>query len=219
MYDPNADLQRYLDILFADYREAEPARRLRTRMLKQMLREKERLRASGMSEQEAVSRILGRISSKGAQAEGSLLVYADRFARDAAWSLLHWCLTGLVVSVPLLVLGLPLFPILLLAATLFAAFWAWHYTSARQVENVTFFTYDTTKKLSRWLWLGFGAMLVLFTVGALFPPAGGDDQMKIVNGAVRIAKFYRPWLLIVFPLWGAGLQKLMLHNEVRQEKQ
>ena len=218
MNDPNDDLQRYLDILFADYREAEPARRLRSRMLNQMLREKERMRASGMSEREAVTRILGRISSKGARAEGSLLIYADRFARDCAWSLLHWCLTGLIFSVPLLVLGRPLFPIILLADTLFASFWAWHYTSAKPVENVSFFTYDSTRKLSRWLWLGFIVLVILFTVGALFPSAGADDQMKIVSGAVRAARFYQPWLLLVFPLWGNGLQKLMLKNEVKPDK-
>ena len=215
MYDPNDDLQRYLDILFADYREAEPARRLRTRMLKQMLREKERLRASGMSEQEAVSRILGRISSKGAQAEGSILVYADRFARDAAWSLLHWCLTGLVFSVPLLVLGMPLFPIILLAATLFAAFWAWHYTSGKDSDNVSFFTYDSMNKLRRGLWIGFGGLALLLTIGALFPPGDTEGKLKIVNGAIRVARFYQPWLLLVFPLWGSGLKRIMLKNEAK----
>ena len=216
MNDPNDDLQRYLDILFADYRQTEPADRLHTRMLKQMRREKQRLRDSGMSEKEAVTRVLNRASMSGAQAEGSLLVYSDRFARDSAWSLLQWSLVGLVFSVPLLVLGMPLFPVLLLLATLFAAFWAWHYTSGRDSDNVSFFTYDSMNKLRRGLWLGFGALALLLTIGALFPPDDAEGKLKIVGGALRVARFYRPWLLLVFPLWGSGLQRLMLKNEVKK---
>ena len=216
MNDPNDDLQRYLDILFADYRQTEPADRLHTLMLKQMRREKQRLRDSGMSEKEAVTRVLNRASRNGAQAEGSLLVYTDRFARDSAWSLLQWSLVGLVFSVPLLVLGMPLFPILLLLATLFAAFWAWHYTSGRDSDNVSFFTYESMNKLRRGLWLGFGALALLLTIGALFPPDDAEGKLKIVGGALRVARFYRPWLLLVFPLWGSGLQRLMLKNEVKK---
>ena len=185
-------------------------------MLKQMRREKQRLRDSGMSEKEAVTRVLNRASRNGAQAEGSLLVYTDRFARDSAWSLLQWSLVGLVFSAPLLVLGRPLVPILLLLATLFAAFWAWHYTSGQDSDNVSFFTYDSMNKLRRWLWLGFGALTLLLTVGALFPPDGAEGRLKIVNGAIRVARFYQPWLLVVFPLWGSGLQRLMLKNEVKR---
>ena len=216
MNDPNDDLQRYLDILFADYRQTEPADRLHTLMLKQMRREKQRLRDSGMSEKEAVTRVLNHASKNGAQAEGSLLVYTDRFARDSAWSLLQWSLVGLVFSAPLLVLGRPLFPMLLLLATLFAAFWAWHYTSGKDSDNVSFFTYDSMNKLRRGLWIGFGGLALRLTIGALFPPGDTEGKLKIVNGAIRVARFYQPWLLLVFPLWGSGLQRLMLKNEVKR---
>ncbi|MBR5430017.1 MAG: hypothetical protein IK116_05765 [Firmicutes bacterium] len=214
MTNQNDEFQRYLDLLFADYREAEPARRLRSRMLSEMLQEKERMRAAGMTEKQAVNFILNRLTQE-ARSEGSLLVYGDRFTRDCAWSLLRWCLTGLVFSVPLLALGRPLFPILLLAATLLAALWTWRYLPRRAVEDVAFLSYDSTKKLTHILWIGFAVVLVLLTVAAAFPPASAVPRLRIYNGALRVARFYQPWLLAVFPLWGSGLKRIMLKNEVK----
>lgn len=215
MSNQNDDLQRYLDILFADYRESEPARRLRTKMLDRMLREKERMRAAGMSEKDAVARILNRVGHEDMHGEGSLLIYTDRFARDSAWSLFLWSLTGLVFSVPLLALGRPFFPILLLVVTLLAALWAWHFTSKQAVEDVSFYSSDSTRKLARILWIAFGAQLVLLTVVAFFPPSGAKSYLSVVNGAVRVARFYQPWLLVVFPLWATGLRRLLMKNEVK----
>ncbi|MBR0375324.1 MAG: hypothetical protein IJH59_02065, partial [Firmicutes bacterium] len=71
-------------------------------------------------------------------------------------------------------------------------------------------------KLRGGLWIGFGGLALLLTIGALFPPGDTEGKLKIVNGAIRVARFYQPWLLLVFPLWGSGLQRLMLKNEVKR---
>ena len=211
------DLQRYLDILFADYRDAEPARRLRARMEGQMLREKDKLRSAGMTEKEAVSYVLNHMGQQGIHGEGTLLIYADRFARDSAGSLLGWSLTGLIFSAPLVVLGRLFFPILLLLISLFAAAWAWHYTDQRVVEDVAFFSIDSTQKLSTRLWIVFGVLLLVFTVAAILK-GKVEGQLPVVASAQRLADFYRPWLLIVFPLWGRGLRRLLLKNEVKHSR-
>ncbi|MBR2783655.1 MAG: hypothetical protein IKD93_05650 [Firmicutes bacterium] len=215
MTNRNDEFERYLDILFAEYRDTEPARRLRQRMLGQMLREKDRLREAGLSEQAATARTLHRFSQENARAEGSLLIYADRFTRDSAWSLLRWCLVGLVFSMPLLVLGRPLFPIIMLAATLLSALWAWQYLPRRSTEEVAFLTYNSTRKLTRILWIAFAVVWLGLTALALFPHSPAEPRLRIFDDAVKVARFYQPWLLLVFPLWGSGLKRVMLKNEVK----
>ena len=76
--------------------------------------------------------------------------------------------------------------------------------------------YDSTRKLSRMLWLAFAVLLVLFTALAFFSHAPEEPELRIFSGAQRMARFYQPWLLIVFPLWGSGLKRVMLKNEVKE---
>ena len=217
--DSGDDLQRYVDILFADYRQSEPARRLRIDMLNELLLEKERLRMEGLTEKEAVAQVLKQLERSGAPDEGSLLVYADRFEADCSYSLLLWSLAALILSVPLLVLRQWLVPALLLALTLVLALRAWQHTCGAQVEDVEFRSLEQLYPPQRWLSLGWLALAgVWWVLAAVLSRQLADGLLQVDEGlwgqAQLLARYYPPLLLAAFPLWGAGREGLLLKNQV-----
>ena len=217
------ELQRYVDILFADYRNYEPARRLRLAMLDELLLEKERLQMSGKSEKEAVQTVLASLDDFGAPAEGNRLIYISRFRRDSTQSLLLWLLAGMILSAPLLMLSQLLLTLLLFAAMV-AVLLLWQKAGRlAQRGEVGFWDMDLLTRQKHKLWRYWCVFTVLWAIGATlfsmesFPLYVPIEYGGFYGSALKAARYYPPIVLAVIPLWGNHRFSLMLKNEVGAE--
>lgn len=217
------ELQRYVDILFADYRQYEDANVLRIQMLDELLTEKEQLQLQGQSEKEAIRAVLASLDEFGAPAEGNRLIYFNRFRHESNTALLLWLLAALVLSVPLLILGHFLVSIaVFLAVAVCFVFWL-RSEPLRENNEVAFYDMDQVKQLSKKIWIWWAILTVVWLVGVtLFNseafPLGSPVAFGGLYGvALTAARYYLPLILIVLPLWASARTRIMLKNEVGAE--
>lgn len=215
------ELERYVDILFADYKEFEAARALRLAMLNDLLLKKESLQIQGKSEREAIRDVLASLDDLGAPAEGNILVYGNALRRDVNAALVRWLFAGLVLSVPLMVLGSYILTLLLLAALAAAGLRC--FRQPEPLAAAEFVDWAGLQQQNRRLvliWLGFTAVWLLgaallgrLDIPFLAAPEGSGSYVL----ALKLARYYPPLVLGVLPLWGLNRTRLLWDNEVGAE--
>jgi hypothetical protein len=216
------DLERYVNVLFADYAAVPAAQRLRIDMLNQLLLKKEALQISGLGEQEAIQEVLSGLDDFGAPAEGNLLIYINLFYHQTLHDMLLWLLAAFVMSVPLLVLGRPLFSILFLAAVAAAAFFYLRHNQADWQAVAFVDSGDLLRRIRRVWMLALAAMAVWLLVAAAVSfgsesiaiPVAGSGPYRT---ALLLARFYPGFLLLFVPLVFATQGKALFACEVGNE--
>lgn len=214
------ELQRYVDILFADYRQFEAAEKLRLEMLNELLLQKETLQIAGQSEREAIRNVLASLDDFGAPAEGNILIYSRRYRHDTQLAQLLWLIAGLVLSVPLLVLGSPILSAVFAVAMLVAAMRFFRMDDAALETEAEFVDFDELRRGNRKLWLYWLIFTVIWLLGAYlwsaesFPIGSPVEIGGAYGKALLLARYYPPLPLAVIPLWGAGRSRLIWRNEV-----
>lgn len=214
------ELQRYVDILFADYRQFEAAERLRLEMLNDLLLQKETLQVQGQSEHEAERNVLASLDAFGAPAEGNILIYSSRYLHDSSLSLLLWLLVGLVLSVPLTVFGNPFFSIALICAVSVAAVRYFRAASTAPEQQAEFIDLEYLQQRNRRFWLVWIIFGLIWWLGAYLWSSEGFfigspvEESGLYGKALLLTRFYPPFCLLVVPLWAWGRTHLIWQAEV-----
>lgn len=215
------DLERYVDILFANYRAYPQAEKLRIGMLNELLLEKESSQMQGRTEVEAVREVLSTLDDLGSAGHNNILVYGDKYRKACAASLVMWMFVGVLLSLPMLALGTLWFSALMLVGLLFAAGRYFFVCRGLDESSVEFINQYNLRQNSQkhWLrWLIVAAvyliLVVVYRFGWLpFLPEAGST-VTLVGQAISLLQFYPPLVLLVLPLCLNERYSLLLQNEV-----
>ncbi len=214
------DLERYVDILFADYRQYEHAQKLRIAMLNDLLLKKENLQMQGRSESDAIREVLASLDDFGAPAEGNYLVFSDMFRHDEAMSRLLWLIVGVVLSVPTLIVGQYWLSIVFVLALCICFFLTRKDLRDMDSNKVNFYDMDELKATSGKYWkywlIGSVVYLVLaylWNTGRL-PFIEANFVAGPLGSAQKLFRYYPPLVFMVIPLWAADRPRLLIKNEM-----
>lgn len=216
------ELQKYLDILFADYGHSVLALEMKASVMVNMKRRMEALMAEGLDERAALAEIKDQVNDVGQLVVGNRLIYFRRFRNDCLQAAVIHALVAWIFSMPLIALlawpGVAV-SLLLMLATAAAA---WFYITQAQPDSpevrfVNAARYRQRRALVWKIWLLFflltAGLISVFTfaAGEPFKPTGG------LAWAQLIARYYAPLLTVAFPLLVANMDQLIQKNEVGQE--
>lgn len=213
------DLERYVDILFADYLGQPAAQRLRLEMLNDLLLKKEAFRVSGMNEQQAIQEVLSSLDDFGAPAEGNILLFVNCFRQRALQPALYWLLAGFIMSVPLLTLGKPLFSMLFLLAVSIAA-WLYLNRGSGDPQQAAFVDSLRLLRRLRRVWLAALAAALLWLLGAALLSFGHSSfalpvqEGGVYGAALLLSRFYPALLILFAPLAYSAQKRAMIECEV-----
>jgi|GEM_PF-5595134 len=216
------ELQKYLDILFADYGHSVRAMEMKAGLLVNMSARLEQLQGQGLSEAEAVAEIKSRVSNIGQLVEGNRLVYIRRFRNDCLQAAVVYAVVAWIFSMPLIVLLSWVGTAVALLFMLAAAAAAWLYITqskpdSAEVQFLNALRYKQRRGGVWQLWLllfGIAATIIsifTFVLGEPPQPAGAGDWARL------IARYYAPLLTIAIPLMVVNMDKLIDKNEVGNE--
>jgi len=217
------ELQRYVDILFADYRQYQAANKLRIKMLDELLTEKEQYQLQGKTEQEAVHLVLTSLDEFGAPAEGNCLVFKDRYHYTSNTSALLWMIAGLVLTVPLLCFGI-VGPTVIMAVLLAVTMVLWlRKAGLAQSDEVSFLDMDSLRRNSVKIWLVWALCTVLWCIAASLLHNGvlPFDMVEydgLYGKAILFSHYYIPFVFAVIPFWASGRRTIFLKQEVGAEE-
>lgn len=216
------ELQKYLDILFANYGHSTAAMELKAGLLVKLRARMEMLLAGGLTEDEALAKVKSAVTDIGPLIEGNCLVYVSRFRHDCLLTALFYAIVTWIFSMPLIVLldwaGMVIAALLMLTAG--AAAWAFIRNSGPTSAELSFLNANLyqQRKRSVWRWW-LVAMLAVMLAISLF--SFGKDT-PLPSGAwawaTLLARYYAPLLTVALPLYISHIERLMHKNEAGQEE-
>ena len=216
------ELQKYLDILFADYGHSALAMQMKAGILVNMRARMERLMAQGLAESDALAEIKSQVKDIGQLVEGNRLVYLRRFHNDCLQAAVIYTVIAWICSMPLIVfLAWPGAAVSLLFM-LAAATAAWFYITqvkpdSAEVQFINALRYEKRRAGVWKLWAAF--FLLAEAVITIFVFAAGDPVCpgNCWEWARLAAAYYAPLLTIAGPLLVANMDQLIRKNEVGNE--
>ena len=212
-----AELERYVDVLFADYRNSEIAQQQRLKILNDLLLEKEHLQMNGYSESQAVQQVLSTVYSR-EQTADNILVYHQKVTQDIKVSFMLWMLTGTIISVPIMVLGNYFFTAIFLVLSVLAVFKVLQNPKLTSDNNdeLVFYDIDYYKLSNKRIWFIWMAYALLWCIVVSFFQSGAD-VVGLSDYIIYIMKYYPAVVFVVFPLWASGRRKFLFRHEVLNE--
>lgn len=218
------ELQKYLDILFADYGHSARAMELKAKLLLESQESMEKLMAAGYEAPAALEEIKLRIQAVGELIEGNRLIYINRFRNDCLQAAVIYSVIAWVFSMPLIVLldwvGMAIAILFMLISA--AAAWLYISKVGGRSAEVQFLNTNRYHQRRHGLWRIWmiGAGVVLILIAAISFTGGRTPALENAwDWAKLLARFYAPMLSVAAPLLVANMEKLMLKNEVGADEQ
>jgi len=196
------ELQRYIDVIFADYLHCPQARRLRNHMLRKIQIRLEEKIASNRGAATALRELQGELAAWTSAREGCRLVFSGR-CRQACWEkALMRLIIAWVFSLPLMVLCGVWGAVICVAAAVIMCFTAMLalYGHTHCADSVAFVNVEKARSRSRYAWIGWGIFMCLVLLVMRLLQGKPDFSNGCFATAKQIACYAAPLLTMVYPV-------------------
>ncbi len=225
-----SELQRYVNALFAHYRDTKQIKDLKEEILGNLEARKTDLMAAGADEAEAISKAKQSITSADGLIDGNKEIFINQLWREWLQWVLIYLLSACIVSVPMLLfhIGTPLSTLLFLAAALAGILYLRFNSKAFGVhfEKRTYISLPRVRRIRNLVWIFWAAFTLMYTAATTAMYFGSNiwfSRRVSIDGpyqlAVVLILYAVPFFTVILPLAVHKIPSLVLKYEVQSNEE